>query len=382
MKAINGSRIQFVDTSEEFEKLCSHLNSVSWVGLDTEFVRTNTFYGRLGLLQISDSNKCYLIDPKKISCWKCFVGLLKNTSNSVVMHSSSEDLNILKTTINEIPENLFDSQLAAAFLGIGFSLSYQSLVGSILNVEIEKNETRSDWLKRPLSKSQLQYAANDVCYLLPLKNLLKEKLSEVNRLQWFQEECLSMLSAASEFDNPSGWEKNYSSIKNAWKLEKSNLEHLQKLCYWREVKARELNKPKSWIAKDGDLYKLSVSATDVKSLTIRGLASVEFDERGLIVDHGEELLAVLRESDSSLCPVEDEILNRPLSSAGRKTLKTAQKIVGNTAERLSIAPELLGRKRSMQKLIRDFETFGELRWSGELSGWRREILESEISTIF
>ena len=382
MKAINGSPIQFVNTSEEFEKLCSHLNSVSWMGLDTEFVRTNTFYGKLGLLQISDSNKCYLIDPKEVSCWKCFVDLLKDPSNSVVMHSSSEDLNILKTTIKEIPGNLFDSQLAAAFLGIGFSLSYQSLIGSILNVEIEKNETRSNWLKRPLSESQLQYAANDVCYLLPLKDLLKEKLSKINRLQWFQEECLSMLFAATEFDNPSGWEKSYSSIKNSWKLEKSNLEHLQKLCYWREVKARELNKPKSWIAKDSDLYKLSAIATNVKSLTIRGLASVEFDDQGLIVDHGEELLAALRESNSSLCPIEDEILNRPLSPAGRKTLKRAQEIVSNTASRLSIAPELLGRKRSLQRLIRDFENFGDLRWSGELSGWRREILEIEISNIF
>ena len=118
-----------------------------------------------------------------------------------------------------------------------------------------------------------------------------------------------MLFAATEFDNPSGWEKSYSSIKNSWRLEKSDLEQLQKLCYWREVKARELNKPKSWVAKDSDLYKLSVSATNIKSLTIKGLASVEYDEQGLIADHGEELLAVLRESDSSLCPVEDEILN-------------------------------------------------------------------------
>ena len=110
--------------------------------------------------------------------------LLKGTDIRTVCHSSSEDLNLLQTTINLIPTTIFDSQVAAAFLGIGFSLSYQALVKLVLGKHIEKDVTRSDWLARPLTERQLQYAADDVCYLLTLDTCMREKLKQANNMEW------------------------------------------------------------------------------------------------------------------------------------------------------------------------------------------------------
>ena len=161
----NGSHIHLIEAQQEFEELCSKWRSEKFLAIDTEFIRTNTFYPKLGLLQIADTNNCYLIDPLCISEWSPFAQLL-NLDIEFCIHSCSEDLNLLHTSISMMPREIFDSQLAAAFLGLGYSLSYQGLVKLLLGEEIPKDETRADWLKRPLTDTQLQYAANDVSYLL------------------------------------------------------------------------------------------------------------------------------------------------------------------------------------------------------------------------
>ena len=112
----------------------------------------------------------------------------------------------MQTTINLIPTTIFDSQVAAAFLGIGFSLSYQALVKLVLGKHIEKDVTRSDWLARPLTERQLQYAADDVCYLLTLETCLREKLKQANKMEWFEDECANILLNAQGVENPSNWE--------------------------------------------------------------------------------------------------------------------------------------------------------------------------------
>ena len=164
MQADNGQRIKYIETQAALEDSCRYWLTLSVIALDTEFMRTNTFYPKLGLLQVADDNQCYLIDPLKINDWSCFTSVLTNPGCEIVLHSAGEDLVTLLVAFGQLPDVLFDTQIASAYAGLGFSLSYQALVRGLIGRELPKDQTRSDWLKRPLSESQLKYAANDVCY--------------------------------------------------------------------------------------------------------------------------------------------------------------------------------------------------------------------------
>ena len=382
MLASDDSPISLLESNDQVSELCSSLSSIESIALDTEFVRTSTFYGRLGLIQLCDGKACYLIDPLNISDWDPLANLLKGTDIRTVCHSSSEDLNLLQTTINLIPTTIFDSQVAAAFLGIGFSLSYQALVKLVLGKHIEKDVTRSDWLARPLTERQLQYAADDVCYLLTLETCLREKLKQANKMEWFEDECANILINAQGVENPSNWETCYSSISNSWKLKEEELECLQQLCFWREVQARERNKPKNWVAKDSDLLNLALVFAGSSRVTMEALAEETRIDKGLLRKDGQEILDLLKSSRYKLVPISRDLLNYPLGPSARKKLKQCQVDVTEIAEKLSIAPELLARKRALQKLIRDYEHTGQLIWSGELAGWRRGVLEDRFISLF
>ncbi|MDG2141765.1 MAG: HRDC domain-containing protein [Gammaproteobacteria bacterium] len=382
MNAANGNSVLFIDNSTEFEALVSYLSTLPSIGLDTEFVRTNTFYAKLGLVQISDLKSCYLIDPRKIENWNSFAQLLENSDIPVIIHSSSEDLSVLKISVGGSPSNLFDSQLASAFLGEGFSLSYQALVKLKLDVDLDKNETRSDWLKRPLSTAQIKYAADDVCYLLALKEILEEQLGKTKKLEWFREECRKQVKTMTLLENQSQWEISYANINKAWALKRPSLEHLQQLCVWRELKARESDKPRNWIAKDKDLLNLALALTEVVPLSRERLNKVELESKNFMRDFGDEILALIKQPRSNLSPVDEGLLNYPLTSVAKAKLRACQTAVSEISKSLSIAPELLGRKRALQEFIRDFELHGELHWSGEFSGWRKEALEEKFVSIF
>ena len=377
----NGSHIHLIEAQQEFEELCSKWRSEKFLAIDTEFIRTNTFYPKLGLLQIADTNNCYLIDPLCISDWSPFAQLL-NLDIEFCIHSCSEDLNLLHTSISMMPREIFDSQLAAAFLGLGYSLSYQGLVKLLLGEEIPKDETRSDWLKRPLTDTQLQYAANDVSYLLALREALWEQLKSKDVLQWFEEECVSQTNLATEIENEESWKISYTMISNAWKLDDGSLSRLREICYWRELKAREKNKPKNWIAKDNDLFNIASIKQDLGTFSSADLESITFSDRRFIGRYGDEILNLLNNPNMQQICIDRSLLNFPLRPALRKQLKACQYVVSSLAEKLSVAPELLARKRLLQNLVRDYESFGELRWEGDLSGWRKELLEPEINPLF
>lgn len=376
MRAANDFPIHLIESQTEFDLLCKSWAELNTISFDTEFVRTNTFYPKLGLLQLADATACYLVDPLCVSDWSGFCALLNMAELQFAIHSSSEDLNLLYTSIQCTPSNLFDSQLAAAFNGLGFSISYQGLVKLLLNSEIAKDETRSDWRKRPLSNAQLVYAANDVCYLSILQDRLLEQLEAKNRTAWFEEECKLQSKLVFELENQINWKNAYAGISNAWKLNNQDLAKLRGLCLWREEKARCLNKPRNWIAKDSDLLNLSLEGS------VKNFKSIAFSDRRFYPRYGNEIIEIIDSLVGDVSEVDRSILNFPLSPLLRKKLKSCQKVVAEIAERLTIAPELLARKRQLQNLARNYQNTGELLWEDDLSGWRREVLEEEISPLF
>ncbi len=370
--------IRYVDDDQSFISLCTNLSSQKLLAIDTEFMRTNTFYARIGLLQIADDKCCYLIDPLNISDWSCFKTLLGDSGIEFVIHSSSEDLNLLQTFLGVIPQKIFDTQIAAAFLGLGFSISYQGLARELLNLEIEKGETRSDWLRRPLSENQIFYAAADVRYLIQIREILAAQLELQSMSAWFEAECEQLLLNSFVAESQDNWQEIYTNISNAWRLSDSGLNILQKLCYWREKTARSRNKPKSWIVKDVDLFNLAQALADNAVFTKDDIRSVERVDSRFLSRYSSEIVSLLSQDTFELPPVDRSLLSPPLEQGDRKRLKNLQKIVQQRAEELNMAPELLGRKKQLLDILRDYGRTQELNWS---SAWRKPLLEERFIEV-
>jgi len=168
--------VDWIDTPDALAAAAARWRKAPALGIDTEFVRERTFYPRLGLLQVSDGTRSALIDPVALPDLEPLREVLADPAIVKVAHSPSEDLEVLFHRFGEFPSSLFDTQAAAAFIGLDAAMSYQRLVRELLAVELDKAETRTDWLRRPLSDAQVHYAAQDVELLLPLHELLRARL--------------------------------------------------------------------------------------------------------------------------------------------------------------------------------------------------------------
>ena len=374
--------VDIIRDTDRFSKLCEGWRSLPFIAIDTEFVRTNTFYPKIGLLQIADHLKCYLVDPLSIQDWSCFTNLLANPGPIFVIHSCGEDLNLLNTTLGQIPLRIFDTQIAAAFLGLGYSISYQALVAKLFSIDLPKDETRSDWLNRPLSETQQLYAANDTCYLLKIQKVLYQQLIAENKLNWLESECAFLLDSSKEAENITNWYSAYASISNAWKLDKQGLQYLQALSYWREGTARKRDKPRYWIAKDVDLFSIAQQMADDSECTLNKVNSLELSDERLLGKYADQIYKVLKYQNQAFDEVDAKMLNKPLDAAMRVKLKACQEVVKMQSEELSMAPELLARKKILHDQLWAYKNTGELVWVGELSAWRREVLEPEFVRIY
>lgn len=353
--------------------LCEHWQTLSLIALDTEFVRVDTFYPRVGLIQVGDGVKNYLLDPLVLSEWSGFIALLSNPAVTKVLHSCSEDLVVFKEFFKQLPTPLFDSQRAAAFLGFGYSISYQNLVKEVLDIEVSKDQTRSDWTRRPLTEEQRNYAALDVAYLPAITEFLKDKLEQTKRSEWAEDEFDQMLTAATPESDAASWQDYYLSLGGAWRLDATQLAALQRLCEWREQQARSRNKPRSWIAKDAEL--LAISAAMPQELP--ALAAIADLPRPLVSRDGADILALIKAPQKGPAP-RPELTEQPLNTEMRKSLKLCQGIVRQFAEQLDMAPELLARKKQLMPLIYAAHLQEDFPWPEGLAGWRQALLEDAL----
>lgn len=369
----------YIDQQLDLESLCESCSGCDVIALDTEFMRTNTYFPRPGLIQLGIRQSCYLIDPLQIEDWTCLKALLARDDVEFIIHSAGEDLNLLQTMFGLTPVRLFDTQVAAAFAGLGFSLGYQALVSKLFQIDLEKGATRSDWLKRPLSSRQLHYAAADVEYLAAIRDELYCLLKDNNRLEWFRSECLLLLDSSRGSESPAQWEKAYLSISNAWKLDSKGMRYLRKLALWREQEARRRNRPRYWLASDADLFNLANGLQASGVLSLQSITDCRHVSKHLLDRYQEKFLSLLAQCDEENdVPVPPSV---PLAPAMRNKLKKLQSLVRSIAELLCIPPELLARKRQLVQMLEQYEQSGKLCWDGDMSGWRRELLESDFDDL-
>lgn len=240
---------QWINDNSELDELILSINTADEIAFDSEFERINTFYPKPALFQLKVKDKYYLIDMKQISNHAGLGKLLDN----IVLHAGSEDLEILLNLNNELPSKIFDTQIAASLCGYGLHFSYQNIVNELIGIELSKAHSRSDWMQRPLSPEQIQYALDDVVYLPEIKDILMENLQQQGRVEWYE---LLIKQKTQALLNSDHVNKTFLKLAKSKRLNEEQQKLLFALLTWREKQAIKRNKPRPWIIKNPEILSI------------------------------------------------------------------------------------------------------------------------------
>ncbi len=362
-----------IDNFADLVDFVSSIDPGETIGVDTEFMRERTYFSSLCLVQIATSTDQACIDVLAIEDLSALQDLLLDDQRLKIFHAARQDLEVLFQRFGSVPGPVFDTQVAAGFCGLGDQVGYANLVEATVGKTLTKDETRTDWSQRPLSRAQLDYALADVLYLHRLHEVLSERLDALDRLGWFHDEMGRLLDPGLyEVAPAQAWRR----IGAVAGLAPEFQRRVQKLASWRELVAQGRNLPRAWILKDRALVDLACIefeagqdlAAVVDANQIEGMDSRFLDRWG-----GEI-------ADLLLDPIDDA--DRPLAVSGRrlsaaenalrKHLMTALRA---RARQLDVTPSLLGNRADVERLIRDPEG------SPLLDGWRNNAIGAELLAI-
>ena len=261
--------INIIKDNNTLKKFCKKCINEKVLAIDTEFIRENTYYPILCLIQIASNSFSAVIDPLSEIDLQPVWEILSNQNILKVFHAGRQDIEIFFNLTGKIPTPVYDTQIAAMFCGLGDQVSYDGLVNNFLKLTISKESQFSNWLQRPLTNKQIDYALSDVNYLIKIYPLIKETIKKTNREDWVEKE-LARLSNKKIYDiNPIEiWEKI--KIKN---LKREILNILKYLAEWREIECKKRNIPRNRLIRDEILVTLSqLKPTNIFSIKkIRGI---------------------------------------------------------------------------------------------------------------
>lgn len=366
---------RLVTTDSELAQVCLQASETEWIALDTEFVRTRTYYPQLGLLQLYDGKQVSLIDPLSISDFSPFKALLTNKNVVKFLHAGSEDLEVFMHDFECVPDPMIDTQVVAAFLGYPISCGFAALVLEHIGVELDKSESRTDWLARPLSEKQCDYATADVLYLLPLAKILMQKVEEAGYLDDAKEECQRTVSRRQKVLDPA---LAYRNITNASQLRDEQLACLQMLAEWRLNQAKARDMAINFVVKEEHLWKVArYLPSSLGELDALGLTGQE------IRCHGRRLLSIVEQAqrmDKSEYP--QPIANLNEQPQYKTLFKEIKAVVKEIAENEKFNAELLASRRQINQLLSVHWGIKSISNPPELlDGWRGRLLAEPISTL-
>lgn len=283
------SKIIWIDDKATLVSFCNEAKTEPFIAVDTEFHRERTYFSKLALVQVAIPGKIACIDPIAISDLNPLDELLLDKKVLKLMHAGRQDLEIFFDRTGEVPEPLFDTQVAAALLGMGEQTGYALLVEKLCNVSLAKTHVRTDWMHRPLASDVIAYAADDVRYLDQIYRSLDRSLIDKGRRKWLEEEQALILS-------PTTYEPN---IDNTWlrvkghnKINGHSLPVLQLLAKWRECEARETDRPRRWVLSDEIIINIARQRPQ-KMVDLERMRGLEDRVRK---KHGKQLLALVVEA--------------------------------------------------------------------------------------
>lgn len=338
------------------------------VGLDTEFMRRDTFHPRLALLQIGCHGRHALIDPLAFAIDDALLPTLGNRATTTIIHSAGEDLETLAPLLPDGPGTLFDTQVAAAFAGIGPGVSYRALVAELCDVELDKGETRSDWLQRPLTDSQRRYAALDVVYLESVHDQLAARLQARGRSAWFIEDCDRLRQRAS---HRGGDLQPQRTLHGAAEWPTAQQALLRRILLWRDHAARVLDRPRPWLVDDA----LAMSLAHEPPSSLADLEQRSRGQRALRSAQRSELFTLL-----GAPATEEEIAaTTPIAAhpqgAAKKALQAMKALVDAEAAALDLPAGLLCARKVLEEYVATHT------WPEALSGWRETVLRDRLPAL-
>ncbi len=366
-------KYQLITSNGALQDVCERASAFPYVALDTEFVRTRTYYPQLGLVQLYDGETLSLIDPLPISDWQPFVDLLRNPQVVKLLHAGSEDLEVFLHDFQTLPQPMIDTQILAAFTGRPLSSGFAAMVNAYLGVELDKSESRTDWLARPLSERQCDYAAADVYYLLPMAHKL---LAEVEGSGWLpaaQDECQALCRRRSEVVDPS---QVYREMSNAWQLRPRQLACLQRLGAWRLNLARSRDMAVNFVVREESLWQIArYLPGSMGELSELGVSGPE------IRYHGKAMLEIVAQSaaltDDQLPPAVERLIDH---AGYKQAFKHLKALVQQVAEQQGLTAELIASRRQINQLL-------SVHWGLKdeqpelLSAWRGQLLAERLQAL-
>ena len=354
----------WVDSDHDLEALCAHLVSFERVAIDTEFHRERTYFPELALIQIGTPDGVHLIDPLS-----CDVRLLASALDSSVLwiaHAAQQDLEVLHLATGAAPRRLFDTQIAAGFIGMA-TPSLSALVSAMVGVNLSKGDRLTDWLRRPLSAAQCTYAANDVVHLDAVYTKIVSELQSLGRVEWALEACDESLSRRQEPSSDEAWLR----VKDARSLKGEARGIARAVARWRDERARSLNVPVRRVLSDMALVSIAQQApkTVHELLGLRGV-----DGR---LAHGGDANEII----SVVAAGRGEVVSIP-AGVGEdvdKRLKPAVNLMTAWISELArihrVDATLLGTRADVDALLRQDAS------CRLLSGWRRSIVGEDLQDI-
>lgn len=356
----------WIDHRAALEAWLGHLPADAVVGLDTEFMRRDTFHPQLALLQLGWDGRYALVDP--LACEIGDTLRPRLATATTLMHSAGEDLEALATLLPEGPGTLFDTQIAAAFAGMGLGLSYRALAAELAGVELDKGETRSDWMQRPLTASQRSYATLDVVYLEPLHRHLSERLAQRGFGEWHAQDCERLKRRAGQHEGDPQPQRNFRAAAE-WPHAQQAL--LRRILRWRDRSARALDKPRPWLIEDA----LALSLAQQPPSSLAELEQRVRGQRALRSAQRAELFELLAEPASSEEIAATASIPGMVPGEAKKALAAMKDSVDRLATELDLPPGLL----CPRKVLEEFVVTAQ--WPEFLQGWRHGVLHQRLTAL-
>lgn len=363
---VRNSRV-YIANQESFEAFLDRARSSSVLAIDTEFLREKTYYAKLCLVQLATDDEVAIVDPFKIDDLSAMAAVLGDENVMKVFHAAGQDLEIIWHEVGCMPKPLFDTQVAAALLGHTQQIGYGALVHAVCGVQLKKIDSFTDWSRRPLSDSQLDYAADDVVYLPRMYNRMRSELERLGRLHWLDPEFEEM-SSSERFESDE--RQRYKRLKRVGQLSRRQLACAREVAAWRELTAQKRDVPRKWVITDEQI----VEACKREARTIDELFMVRGMREKLGTRDARTVAALMKsalDAPPSTWPEPDRSgKNEPNVDA---PLDLMSALVRLRAKENGVAFPTLASHDDLLRVARGYREGIDL-----LRGWRRALVGEEL----
>ena len=363
MNNINITNFQGIITDDVMlYDICEVFAKSQYIALDTEYMREATYYPQPSLVQISDGKNHAILDIIALQDLQPLKRLLATPKITKIIHSYEQDLMVLKYIGCPIKHSLFDTQLAAAFLGFGYMVGYQTLVETCLGVKLKKGYARSNWLTRPLAKEQIKYAIEDVIHLPKLYHFLNKHLQASGKASWCEEDSKRILNDyySERVRRPTPKVSGEGQLTTIYEKHR-----LRKLVEWREEKAKTANMPRRWLVKDK--YLIAVAQN---RMSLDELINIHKDnlENEYIDKLSEQLKLIKYETQNS----------KYISAKDKQLIEKLKQLISQAAQDHGVEKSLIASHKQISRYVRDEKNRASMALS---SGWRYRMINQPIKKL-